>query len=67
MQTLQLNKCFVPLKKSTSIHGQRKSQGKNIFFKVRLLSGNFVISLKSGKSLGILKEKVREKSGNFEM
>ena len=43
------------------IHGQGKNQGK-IFFKVRELSGNFVISqgilelsIKSGKSQGILK------------
>ena len=52
---------------------REKVRGK-IIFKVRTLSGNCVIrkgifelSLKSGKSLGILKEKVREKSGNFEM
>ena len=51
-----------------------KKSGENIFFKVRTLPGNCVIgkgifelSLKSGKSLGFLKEKVRGKSGNFEM
>ena len=52
---------------------REKVRGK-IFFKVRTLSGNcvvckgiFELSLKSGKSLGILKEQVSEKSGNFEM
>ena len=51
-----------------------KKSGEKYFFKVRTLSGNCVIrkgifelSLKSGKSLGILKEQVREKSGNLEM
>ena len=46
----------------------------NFFFKVKTLSVNCVIrkgifelSLKSGKSLGIFKEQVREKSGNLEM
>ena len=44
------------------VHGQGKSQGKNYFFKVRELSGNFEtcqgileFKQKSGKSQGILK------------
>ena len=51
---------------------REKVRGK-IFSNVRTLSGIcvvrgiFELSLKSGKSLGILKEQVREKSGNFEM
>ena len=52
---------------------REKVRGK-IFPKVNTLSGNcvvrkgiFELSLKSGKSLGILKEQVNEKSGNFEM
>ena len=60
MRTKQPNKCFVPLKKLTGIHGQGKS--REYFFKVRKLSGNFLfsqgifkLSIKSGKSQGILK------------
>ena len=41
------------------VHGQGKSQGKNFFFKVRELSGNFEICQ------GILEFK--QKSGNFEI
>ena len=60
---------YIPLLKSKhmkhtynvpqGVHGQGKSQGKNIFFKVRELSGNFEICQ------GILEFK--QKSGNFEI
>ena len=73
MGTKQPNKCFVPLKKLTGCPRSGKSRG-GYFFKVRKLSGNFVISqgifvlsIKSGKSQGILKKQVREKSGDFEI
>ena len=48
--------------KLQGVHSQGKSHGKNYFFKVRELSGNFEIcqgilefKQKSGKSQGILK------------
>ena len=63
MQTYQPNKCFVTLKKLTGHPWSEKKSGE-IFFKVRTLSGNSVISqgifelsIKSGKS----------QSGNFEI
>ena len=62
MRTKQPNKCSVPLKKLTGYPRSGKMSGENIFFKVRKLSGNFVISqgnfelsIKSGKRQGILK------------
>ena len=45
------------------VHGQRKSQGKTYFFKVRELSGNFEIGQGNLK----IKQEVREMSGNFEI
>ena len=67
MRTKQPNKCFVPLKNLTGYPRSGKSRGGGgggggYFFKVRKVSGNFVISqgifelsIKSGKSQGILK------------
>ena len=62
MRTKQPNKCFVPLKKLTGYPRSGKKSGEFFFFKVRKFSGNFVISqgiselsIKSGKSQGILK------------
>ena len=45
------------------VRGKIFFQGQDIVRKLCI----FELSLKSGKSLGILKEQVREKSGNFEM
>ena len=59
MQTIQPNKCAVPLKKLTGSPRSGKMSGEKYFFKVRKLSGNFVIS-QGNFELSI-------KSGNFEI
>ena len=45
------------------VHGQQIVREKQFFFKVKELSGNFQI----GKGISIMKQKVREKSWNFEI